>query len=88
VVAVALTLLFGSFEIGRTEPSFPWVVFAVGMLATSVGDLMWIWQNTVTAWSPGAMGDFAHITGHVLVAVAALTAADAERAGPLERHAW
>lgn len=81
LAAACAVFTFASvFHLRGTEPLLPWTLAGLSMVAVLVGDVSWLWSMTATGWQPGALGDFVHITGHVMVAVAASLAIDNESA--------
>jgi len=65
---------------GDRRMLWPWVAFALGVVAIAVGDLAWFAQQAYGTYRPGSLGDFAWMAGHGLIAVGAMLQLDEERA--------
>lgn len=56
----------------------PWIMAAVGVLATIIADVGWFWERAHGIWQPGSLVDFGYMAANVFFAVAALTAVDVQ----------
>lgn len=65
---------------GDRRMLWPWVAFALGVVAIAVGDLAFFAQQAYGTYQPGSLGDFAWMAGHGLIAVGAMLQLDEERA--------
>lgn len=80
VMTAAAVFSFASAVNLRTiGPVLPWVMLSLAMLMVVAGDAVWLWNVSRSGWRPGSLGDFIHISGHVLVAVSASLALDNDR---------
>ncbi len=68
--AIAFSLVAAA-HLRTVVPVGQWVLVSVAAALIVIGDLAWLSDVTDSSWLPGSLGDFAHISGHVLVAVAA-----------------
>ncbi len=72
-------MLLAAVHLWRHEAVMPWVCLVAGVVCIVVGDVMWLVQMTGEGWTPGALGDFIHISGHVLIAAGAALSLENQR---------
>lgn len=85
LAAVVVFSALGALVTRSSADAVPLLFLSAGLASVLAGDLSWLYRMSHACWVPGTFGDFVHLAGHVLVATAALVAADIAAAEPLTR---